>query len=284
MERGEYYAGQRVQVLPRPLLAEAARQPLTSALLVTDAGSFPRAAGHRIERPHGADEAILLLCAAGGGWVELDGRRQQVEPGDLLVIPPGAPHVYGADAQQPWTIWWLHVRGDQAAEAARALGGGAPHRLRAPERALVLLDELIAQLERGQTPAHLAASSALCWSLLATALSERMRPDAGAPLARAMRRLDERLAEPVTVPELAAHAGVSASHLRALFRAATGAGPLAYLQARRMARARILLDTTELTIAAIARETGHPDPLYFSRRFARDHGLSPSAYRAQRKG
>ncbi len=284
MERGEYFEGQRVQVLPRPLLADAARQPLTGALLVTDAGCFPRAAGHRIDRPRGTEEAILLLCAAGAGWLELDGRRQHVEPGDLLVIPPGAPHAYGADERRPWTIWWLHVRGDLATEAARALGDGAPRRLRSPERALVLLDELIAQLERGQTPAHLAAVSALCWSLLATALSERMRPDETAPLARAMRRLDERLAEPVTVPELAAHAGVSASHLRALFRDATGAGPIAYLQARRMARARILLDTTELTIAAIARETGHPDPLYFSRRFARDHGISPSAYRAQRKG
>lgn len=284
MERDEFFDGERVQVLPRPVVAEAGRHPLTGALLVTDAGCFPRAAGHRIDRAGGAQESVLLLCTAGAGWVEHDGRHHEVAPGDLVVLPPRAPHAYGADTQHPWTIWWLHLRGEQAAAVAEALGAGAPQRLRSPERSLVLLDEIIGQLERGQTPAHLAASSALAWSLLATAMAERMRPDAGAPLARAMRRLDDRLAEAITVPQLAAHAGVSASHLRALFRAATGAGPLAYLQARRMARARSLLDTTELPIAAIARETGHPDPLYFSRRFARDHGLSPSAYRAQRKG
>ena len=34
----------------------------------------------------------------------------------------------------------------------------------------------------------------------------------------------------------------------------------------------------------VAREVGYDDPFYFSRQFRRVHGVSPSDYRAQRKG
>ncbi|MCY1247111.1 Arabinose operon regulatory protein [compost metagenome] len=51
-----------------------------------------------------------------------------------------------------------------------------------------------------------------------------------------------------------------------------------------MARARLLLDTTDLTIAEVGREVGLYDQFYFSRQFRRMHGVSPSAYRAERKG
>jgi AraC-like DNA-binding protein len=51
-----------------------------------------------------------------------------------------------------------------------------------------------------------------------------------------------------------------------------------------MARARHLLDTTDLTIGEIGREVGMNDQFYFSRQFRQTHGESPSAYRARRKG
>jgi AraC family transcriptional regulator of arabinose operon len=50
-----------------------------------------------------------------------------------------------------------------------------------------------------------------------------------------------------------------------------------------MARARELLDTTELHVAEIGREVGYADPFYFSRQFSRVHCMSPSDYRLHRK-
>ena len=41
-----------------------------------------------------------------------------------------------------------------------------------------------------------------------------------------------------------------------------------------------LLDSSELSVKAIAAELGYPDPLYFSRLFSKTMGLSPRAYRS----
>jgi AraC-like DNA-binding protein len=113
---------------------------------------------------------------------------------------------------------------------------------------------------------------------------DRLLPEEGTPLERAMRYLEERIDGRVQVPELAAMVGVSSSHLAALFRDATGGGVLAHHISLKMARARHLLDTTALPVAEVGRQVGMDDPFYFSRQFGRVHGMSPSQYRSTRKG
>jgi AraC-like DNA-binding protein len=51
-----------------------------------------------------------------------------------------------------------------------------------------------------------------------------------------------------------------------------------------MARARQLLDGTEMSIAEVAADVGYADPLYFSRHFKRLHGVAPTQYRDLHKG
>ncbi len=73
--------------------------------------------------------------------------------------------------------------------------------------------------------------------------------------------------------------GLSAAQLTSLFRQHVGMPPLRYQNSLRMALARELLDSTDLTVSAVARASGYGDPLYFSRHFSRAHGMSPSQYR-----
>ncbi|WP_435527611.1 helix-turn-helix domain-containing protein [Microbacterium aurantiacum] len=99
-----------------------------------------------------------------------------------------------------------------------------------------------------------------------------------------MRYLEDRIDGHVQVGELAAFVGVSPSHLAALFRQATGGGVVAHHLSLKMARARRLLDTTDLTVAEVARQVGMDDAFYSSRQFRKTHGASPTAYRAHHKG
>lgn len=113
---------------------------------------------------------------------------------------------------------------------------------------------------------------------------DRLLPEHGTPLERALRYLEERVDGNVHVGELAAMVGVSPSHLAALFRDATGGGVIAHHLALKMARARHLLDTTDLPVAEVGRRVGIDDPFYLSRRFRLTPGVAPSAYCEQRKG
>jgi AraC family transcriptional regulator, arabinose operon regulatory protein len=279
------FPGQRLRVLPRPLVASALRRPPTSGLLVTDAGYFPRAANHGRHRPSGAPEAVVIVCTDGIGHCEAEGRTSVVPPGHALVIPPRVPHVYRSDPREPWTIWWLHATGSQLAPFLAVItddGCEAVVELNDAYRAVSTIDDAIGFLERDETAPSLISAAGAGWSLLAQLAADvvgggRQRTE---PIRQAQEHLRRNFAKPVSVPDLARTAGLSPSHFSALFRAATGGGVVEYTKRLRMARARELLITTTSDVGDIARAVGYADAFYFSRQFRTVHGCSPSDYRA----
>ncbi|MGB3764448.1 MAG: AraC family ligand binding domain-containing protein, partial [Ornithinimicrobium sp.] len=159
------FEGERIRVLSRKIAARALASPVTSQLLVTDCGYFPRAAEHRRSRPHGAGQAIIIVCTEGRGWCELGGHRLQLGPGESLVIPTGAPHVYGCDPGAPWTVWWLHVTGRDADALVAATGDRPVLRVSRLAAAVELIDEAITALETDDSPGSLLTASGAAWHL-----------------------------------------------------------------------------------------------------------------------
>jgi transcriptional regulator GlxA family with amidase domain len=92
----------------------------------------------------------------------------------------------------------------------------------------------------------------------------------------AVDHMQRHLAEPLTVPELAARVNLSPSRFRDLFSAQTGVGPVEYLQHLRLRRARLLIERTFLTVNEVMALVGYKEPSQFSRDFRRYHGVSPS--------
>jgi AraC-like DNA-binding protein len=82
-----------------------------------------------------------------------------------------------------------------------------------------------------------------------------------------------------TVLDLATQARVSPSLLDERFRAVLALAPIRYLTGWRMHVARGLLESSDLTVAAVARRVGYEAEEAFSRAFRRETGQSPSAVR-----
>lgn len=284
--RVDGFMHERLCVVPRPQVESASQAAGTRRLLVTDAGYFPTAHGHHLERPRGCTETVILLCVAGRGTVTIDRETHTLTPSTSIAITAGAPHSYEASAEDPWSIWWMHVRGTDSHELAeQTLGRRGPvTRLRSLDRVVALFDELVASMERRLSPAQLLLASGIAWNLLTRLAADSVLPGEGSALERAMRYLEARVEGSIQVGELAALVGLSPSHLSALFREATGGGPAAFHTSLRMARARTLLDTSTLSVREIAAAVGYTDPLYFSRHFRRLHGQNPTQYRALHKG
>jgi len=279
------FPGERLHVLPRPLVREALARPPTSHLLVTDAGYFPHASRHGRVRRSGSSQAILIMCAEGAGWCEMADMRHDVRPRQFLLIPPRSPHSYYADPTRPWSIWWVHVEGTDVPALLTAIGLTAIQptaTLSDPVRTFALAESICDDLATDETSATLTAAAGGAWNLLARLAAERDSRDTDhEPIARVQAYLRENLSSPLTVPELAGMAGFSPSHFSARFRAATGFSVLEYLKRLRMARARQLLIVTENPIAEIAASVGFPDSFYFSRQFSAVNHISPREFRAR---
>jgi len=99
-------------------------------------------------------------------------------------------------------------------------------------------------------------------------------------LLRAKDFVDARYAEPITVADLAAAAGLSRAHFSRMFTKTFGESPRAYLQSRRLERAAALLRYTDRSVAEICVMVGLQSIGSFTTSFARVFGKPPAAYRA----
>ncbi|MQT01335.1 helix-turn-helix domain-containing protein [Streptomyces jumonjinensis] len=98
-----------------------------------------------------------------------------------------------------------------------------------------------------------------------------------------IRWMEARLHLPLTLADIAAHAGISVSSLNRRFLARTGAGPLQHLLRIRLERARTLLGEGEEPVERIAERTGFRSAAQLRRHFGRLTGTTPRAYRAARR-
>lgn len=89
----------------------------------------------------------------------------------------------------------------------------------------------------------------------------------------------QRLGQPLTVSDLAAHAAVSPATLHRRFRSQLGTTPLAWLTAERVALACLLIERGEERLDVVAARSGLGTGANLRARFRRETGLSPSGYR-----
>ena len=89
------------------------------------------------------------------------------------------------------------------------------------------------------------------------------------------------LDEELEVGDLARRVAMSDRTFARRFRDVTGTTPHQWLTAQRVARARQLLETTDLTIDAVASRSGLGSAANLRSRLREAVGVSPSAYRSR---
>lgn len=151
------------------------------------------------------------------------------------------------------------------------------------ERLSALMGLIAADAELGPADPGVAALV----DALAVALVRKARPAArdrrvDPRIRRALDRMREAYAEPLTVDALAEAAGMTRFAFLRTFRAQVGESPYQHLIQLRLEQAAERLRRTDASVLEVSLDCGFGDPGRFARLFRRRYGCAPRGYRAQR--
>lgn len=290
------FKGSRIIVIPEMIRDSMKCDALMNQLHITDIGHFPSAAHHRVERLQPIPEYVLIFVANGSGhyWYEADdGTRceYEVNANQYFILPSGKAHAYWSDERMPWTIYWLHFGGELASYYGK--GATTPITIKPEEHSRIstrtnMFEELFHVLHSGLTHANMSyVSSLLHYYLASLRRLEQYRLHAtddgtGFDVVKsAIHYMNENIERRLTLRDIAAYTGYSASHFSLIFRTATGAAPLAYFNRLKIDESCRLLVSTDMKINQICFKVGFDDCYYFSRIFAKLVGMSPLRYRKE---
>lgn len=99
---------------------------------------------------------------------------------------------------------------------------------------------------------------------------------------RALLLMEQHIADPIAVEDIAGRIELSPRQLERLFRSTLGDGPAVVYRRMRLGHARWLIENTQKNLTTVAVETGFCDASHFSRQFRAAYGFSPSELRSDR--
>lgn len=246
-----------------------------------------------IDRPNGMLGYIINLTVEGKGRVFEGKDSFSVEQGDLVLFPPEAVHYYGRDPGaekwwhrwiyfQPRTFWRGWLKWERQIRNVQLLRHKGPSFFNEMAHLFSEIETLSARND------YLSAD--LAFNRLEYVLLSCLREDRAAQMKHAP--IDERvlaachlissdLQNSASVNEIAAEICLSPSRLSHLFRKHLGMGVVQWRECQRLQYAKQLLRVTNVPIKSLSQMVGYDDPLYFSRVFRRQVGMSPNSFRAR---
>jgi AraC family L-rhamnose operon transcriptional activator RhaR len=230
---------------------------------------------------HGWSQAILYLN--GRGQQAVAASEARVEPGTLVLLPPGVSHAFSrSDSQTP-----LCVMIDFRLAGARERGAVVCSLNRSE---LALVRQQLAQLMKLQE----GAGGALRWEgavavlqvlitlLRAAGWLERVIAPAKGKPAGALHTMLQTMGHAQALGDVVKRSGYQRDHLNRLVKKETGLTLGQFRAQQRLAKAKRLL-AQGMQVAAVAAAVGLPDQSYFARWFRRQTGQVPSVW-AGKKG
>jgi AraC-like DNA-binding protein len=286
------FKGQRMIVLPRKIVSDfLTKDRLTKSIYITDIGYYPKAIHHYVERQKGINQNILIYCVEGYGWVEISGKQILIEPSQYITIPANEPHVYGADEEDAWTIYWVHFNGNLADYIVDLIIKHSkdfkPY-LAYNDNRIKLFENIYSQLEKGYSDDTLRYVNMIFYHFLSSLLyEEKFNGEAISKLnvvSTAIEFMKQKLNEVLSLSDLANTSNLSISHFSTVFKKETGYPPIDYFNHLKVQKACQYLLFTNMNIKEISFSLGIEDQYYFSRMFSKLMNISPKEYRNRNKG
>lgn len=240
-------------------------------------------------RAGGRPDYQILYIASGKAEFILDGAAVSIPAGNMVLYRPNEAQQYTYYLKDRPEVYWIHFTGYEVPslllDAGFSLESGSGRILRTgcASRYQELFLSLIRELQLPRP--YMGELSALYFKELLFTVRRKMaeggtnRPQIQKEMEHAVHFFHENFSSEIDISGYAAGLHMSTCWFIRSFKQYMGVPPLQYLTAIRINKAKELLESTDCSIGEIGEIVGYDNPLYFSRIFKKQTGLSPAAYR-----
>ena len=225
---------------------------------------------------------LLLVMLTGALSYQTRRSRGVARAGQVLLLDCNEPHSYAAQGKCSFTF--VHFSGAQSKELYEEItrAAGSLISLPDPNELHEAIGEMLARMGH-EGRLNESEASALIYGMLMKLLARCGASGEGAvghpTVDRAIAYIQGHLQDKLSVEEVAASVGYSASYFSHLFAEETGMSPYQFVVKSRVEQSQQLLKTTRLTVQEIAFQCGFNSAANFCYTFRRLTGMSPHEYR-----
>lgn len=212
-----------------------------------------------------------------------DGKHITARAGDTVILDCYKPHEYYTNDR--FESIWIHISGANSFELFEEIekGDGNLVKCRDIHHVKKLLFRIYDSISGVNPPSELNMSLDI-YKLFAELLNPQSIKSKGEGnyeenIQEIQNYIAENLNEKLTVQGLADKTLMSISHFSRVFKQQTGFSPYEYVLLTRLNKAKYLLQKTEMSVAAIAYETGFNSESNFICFFTENEGVSPGKFR-----
>lgn len=240
-------------------------------------------------RPRGRIDYQLLYVASGQAHFWFQGKEKIVPAGHMVIYYPKETQNYVYYGKDQTEVYWVHFTGNNVKNILRRNGITDNTHIIYSGTSLEysrIFKQMILELQQCQTDYEEMLSMLL--QQIFIALHRQMTKERKikneyleTEMELATQYFNANYNTAISVEDYATSRGMSISWFIRSFKQYTGSTPMQYIVSLRITNAQVLLETTSYNIKEIGLIVGYDNPLYFSRIFSKQKGVSPKEYRKQ---
>lgn len=276
------FKNEKMIVLPTETLSGYKDHPIIKRMFLTDVGYFPCAAHHYKEREIGIEEYILIYCTEGNGIIWIGDLQYILHKNEAICIPRFLAHRYYADKEEPWSILWLHFKGEDTqyfpVDECKVLQFQEEDSITVRS----LYELLFSALNENYTLNNYIYISQIVSLILGQIYSrekDSLHKEQNDQITEVVRYMYKHLYDNLTLEEIAKEFELSKSYLNVIFKKYTKHAPMDFYIQLKMKEACKLLRSSHAYVYEVAQRLGYQDQYYFSRVFKKTVGVSPQKFK-----